>query len=41
MLPMGSFYTGRAFVPEEKGGQPTAFPLGIMQYPGDERRRLQ
>ena len=22
MLPMGSFYTGRAFVPEDKGGQP-------------------
>ena len=33
MLPMGSFYTGRAFVPEDKGGQPPTFPLGIMQFP--------
>jgi multiple sugar transport system substrate-binding protein len=33
MLPMGSFYTGRAFVPEDKGGQPATFPLGIMQFP--------
>jgi multiple sugar transport system substrate-binding protein len=33
MLPMGSFYTGRAFVPEDKGGQPNDFPLGIMQFP--------
>jgi multiple sugar transport system substrate-binding protein len=33
MLPMGSFYTGRAFVPEDKGGQPVTFPLGIMQFP--------
>jgi multiple sugar transport system substrate-binding protein len=33
MLPMGSWYTGRAFVPEEKGGQPQDFPLGVMQYP--------
>ena len=33
MLPMGSWYTGRAFVPEEKGGQPANFPIGIMQYP--------
>ncbi|MEO8677284.1 MAG: extracellular solute-binding protein [Casimicrobiaceae bacterium] len=33
MLPMGSFYSGRAFVPEDKGGQPPNFPLGIMQYP--------
>src|SRR5262244_3115308 len=33
MLPMGSFYTGRAFVPEDKGGQPQTFPLGIMQFP--------
>jgi multiple sugar transport system substrate-binding protein len=33
MLPMGSWYTGRAFVPEEKGGQPKDFPLGIMQFP--------
>ena len=33
MLPMGSWYTGRAFVPEDKGGQPMDFPLGIMQFP--------
>ena len=33
MLPMGSWYTGRAFVPEDKGGQPANFPIGIMQYP--------
>ena len=33
MLPMGSWYTGRAFVPEDKGGQPKDFPLGIMQFP--------
>ena len=39
MLPMGSFYTGRAFVPEDKGGQPTTFPLGIMQFPAMDRAR--
>jgi multiple sugar transport system substrate-binding protein len=33
MLPMGSWYTGRAFVPVDKGGQPDDFPLGIMQFP--------
>jgi multiple sugar transport system substrate-binding protein len=33
MLPMGSWYTGRAFVPEDKGGQPKDFPIGIMQFP--------
>ncbi|MBV9260088.1 MAG: extracellular solute-binding protein [Pseudolabrys sp.] len=33
MLPMGSWYTGRAFAPVEKGGQPPDFPLGIMQFP--------
>jgi multiple sugar transport system substrate-binding protein len=33
MLPMGSWYTGRAFVPTDKGGQPADFPLGIMQFP--------
>ncbi len=36
-LPMGSFYTGRAFVPEDKGGQPQTFPLGIMQFPAMDR----
>lgn len=33
MLPMGSWYTGRAFVPVSQGGQPPGFPLGIMQMP--------
>jgi len=33
MLPMGSWYTGRAFAPVDKGGQPADFPLGIMQFP--------
>ena len=33
MLPMGSWYAGRAFVPVEEGGQPEDFPLGIMQFP--------
>lgn len=33
MLPMGSFYSGRAFAPPDKGGQPPDFPLGIMQFP--------
>ncbi len=33
MLPMGSWYTGRAFVPVDEGGQPEDFPLGIMQFP--------
>lgn len=33
MLPMGSWYTGRAFVPVDTGGQPPDFPLGIMQFP--------
>jgi len=33
MLPMGSWYTGRAFVPVDKGGQPPDFPLGVMQFP--------
>jgi multiple sugar transport system substrate-binding protein len=33
LFPMGSFYSGRAFAPADKGGQPADFPLGIMQYP--------
>ena len=33
MFPMGSWYTGRAFVPVDQGGQPPDFPLGIMQFP--------
>jgi multiple sugar transport system substrate-binding protein len=33
MFPVGSFYTGRAFVPPEKGGQPKDFELGMLNYP--------
>jgi multiple sugar transport system substrate-binding protein len=33
LFPMGSFYTGRAFVPVDQGGQAPDFPLGIMQFP--------
>ncbi|MEP6677931.1 MAG: ABC transporter substrate-binding protein [Betaproteobacteria bacterium] len=33
MLPMGSWYTSRAFNPPDKGGQPENFPLAIMQFP--------
>jgi multiple sugar transport system substrate-binding protein len=33
LLPMGSWYVGRAFVPADDGGQPADFPLGIMQFP--------
>jgi multiple sugar transport system substrate-binding protein len=33
MFPMGSWYTARAFVPPDKGGQPEGFPLGIMSVP--------
>lgn len=29
----GSFYTSRAFNAPDKGGQPAAFPLGIMRFP--------
>ena len=33
MFPVGSWYTGRAFVPAEKGGQPKDFELGLLQNP--------
>ncbi len=33
MFPMGSWYTARAFVSSDKGGQPENFPLGIMSLP--------
>jgi multiple sugar transport system substrate-binding protein len=33
MFPVGSWYTGRAFVPPEKGGQPKGFELGLLNYP--------
>jgi multiple sugar transport system substrate-binding protein len=33
MLPMGSWYSGRAFAPPDKGGMPANYPLGIMQFP--------
>lgn len=36
MLPMGSWYTSRAFNPPEQGGQPEDFPLGIMKMPVPE-----
>ncbi len=32
-FPDASWYTGRAFAPPDKGGQPAGFPLGIMQTP--------
>ena len=36
MFPMGSWYTARAFVSPDKGGQPDNFPLGIMSIPAVE-----
>ena len=30
MFPIASWYTGRAFVPADKGGQPQGFQLGLM-----------
>ncbi|MBI3456361.1 MAG: extracellular solute-binding protein [Candidatus Rokubacteria bacterium] len=33
MFPVGSWYTGRAFVPPEKGGQPKDFELGLLNNP--------
>jgi multiple sugar transport system substrate-binding protein len=33
MYPVGGWYTGRAFVPPEKGGQPKDFRLGMLRYP--------
>ncbi len=33
MFPVGSWYTGRAFVPPEEGGQPPDFQLSCMPYP--------
>ena len=30
MFPVGSWYTGRAFVPPDKGGQPKEFELGML-----------
>lgn len=33
MFPIASWYTGRAFVPAEKGGQPQGFQLGLMKFP--------
>jgi len=35
-LPMGSWYTSRAFNPPEQGGQPADFPLGIMHFPAPD-----
>ncbi len=33
MFPMKTFFGGRAFVPEDKGGMRKDFPLGIMDMP--------
>jgi multiple sugar transport system substrate-binding protein len=33
MFPVGSWFTGRAFVPVDKGGMPLDFPLGVMLFP--------
>ena len=33
MFPVGSWYTGRAFVAPEKGGQPKDFELGLLNNP--------
>ena len=33
MFPIASWYTGRAFVAPDKGGQPKGFPLGLMKFP--------
>ena len=33
MFPVPSWYTARAFVPVDKGGQPADFQLGFMNYP--------
>jgi len=33
MFPVGSWYTGRAFVPPDKGGQPPDFELGLLNNP--------
>src|SRR5438093_2994103 len=33
MFPVGSWYTGRAFVPPDKGGQPKEFELGLLNNP--------
>jgi ABC-type glycerol-3-phosphate transport system substrate-binding protein len=34
MFAVPSWYTARAFVPTEKGGQPKDFQLGFLAYPG-------
>jgi multiple sugar transport system substrate-binding protein len=33
MFPQGTWYTGRAFKPAEKGGQPQGFNVGVMNFP--------
>jgi multiple sugar transport system substrate-binding protein len=33
MFPVGSWYTGRAFMPTDRGGQPKDFELGQLNYP--------
>jgi multiple sugar transport system substrate-binding protein len=39
MLPMGSWYTTRAFNPPDKGGQPESFQVGIMKFPAPDNAR--
>jgi multiple sugar transport system substrate-binding protein len=35
-FPMGSWYTSRAFLPTDQGGQPADFDLGIMRVPAPD-----
>jgi multiple sugar transport system substrate-binding protein len=37
MFPVGSWFTGRAFVPVDKGGMPESFPLGLMLFPAIDK----
>ncbi|MBA2451065.1 MAG: extracellular solute-binding protein, partial [Chloroflexi bacterium] len=33
MMPVGSWYTSRSFLPVDNGGQPQSFQLGMLNYP--------
>jgi multiple sugar transport system substrate-binding protein len=37
MFPQGTWYTGRAFVSPDKGGQPVDFNVGVMNFPAMDR----
>ena len=37
MFPVGSWFTGRAFAPADKGGMPPDFPLGVMLFPAIDK----